>query len=897
MGYHADSSGIYIRALNTKAFTLKSFDFRAPINANNPGTGANDFWEILGFDRAINPGLGNGDGTNYANRVAYQTVPNGFNGNLLLNPSFQNISAFWIHYNGYPQTPNDGKAFAMTLDNIEVTPVAAITNLLDTYRAQLSNIINNFNAKIAAAAGASAQVAAIKNKYDAELAALTQAYTAQTTAFTNNSAEQLASFNTLAKNLAIDLYGGLLNRMVPRGTPTVQRFQVQPQETRTMPQFNLKYFFDATTLNFAGGWSEEPDYLSNFGSVNMSHEFNDKLTTISAGYGLTSNTITRNGDTIDGQGGGHNHNGNSTSTYPPLDGKSTFHNFNASIAQVFSKNTLFQSTVNYTNQDGYLSNPYKYVYVRGEITPEEYYKIWQADEETFNWGTVSNLEVVGIELFRERRPSQRNIWSFSNQLNQFIPALDASVHFDYRFYVDDWGIDSHTFELKWFQSLSDGWTVTPGIRYYSQSDADFFAPYFLAPRADGNYSSDFRLSAFGDLSGGVTVSKQFARGIKLEAGFEYVTHSGDLKLGGGGVGDYADFDYYLAHANLSVDLSARSSPGGAGGGHDHHHHHGAPIPAGVMFGHMMPKADDIMVGYRFTHSSQSGDILGGSNTVSDVEIVRNACEGFKNGCLLKPTKMNMDMHMLDLMYAPTDWLNLMLMPQLMSMEMDMSQPLRRFVDQAEENEIGGHAGATHTSYDLGDTVVTALVKVLDTGRHHIHLGLGVSAPTGGIDAKLGDETFQDYGMQLGSGTWDFKPSLTYTGQFENWSWGAQLSGVKRLEKNRYDYAYGDIFQATAWGSCQVFGWLSASVRGLYTNQGKLEGRTNQTLQNTATVDYPSNYGGRFWDVGFGLNAFVPQGPFAGHSVSFEWLQPVSTDFNGYQLERDGALSVTWNFSF
>jgi Protein of unknown function (DUF3570) len=896
LGYHADSSGIYIRALNSKAFTLNSMDFRAPITAANPGSGVNDYWEILGFNTALNPGLATGDGTNYANRVAYQTVPNGFNGNLTLNSTFQNISAFWIHYKGYPQTPVDGKTFGMEVDNILVTPVAAFVDLLNTYKTQLTTLTDTYNAKLLAASPA--QVAALTASYNAQLSALTQNYTAQTAALTQGRDAQTAVFNTFAKQLAIDLYGDLLNSMVPTGTPTVQRFQLQPQETRTMPMFNVKYYFDATTLGVSGGWSEEPDFLSNFGFLNISHEFNDKLTTVSGGYGMTSNTITRNGAGHSSHTSHSEHSGghSSPTDYAELNGESTFHNFNASISQILTKNTLFQSTVNYTHQSGYLTNPYKYVYVRGEITPEEYYDIWQNDKESFDWGSVTNLEVVGIELFREKRPNYRNIWSFSNMLNQYIPTLDATAHFDYRFYIDDWGINAHTFELKWYQSLPGGFTVTPSVRYYSQSQADFFAPYFLAPRADGNYSSDFRLSAFGDLSSGITVSKQFAPGIKLEAGFEYVIHAGDLKLGGGGIGDYADFDYYLAHANLSVDLSARS-PSGSGHDSHSHHHHGAPVPAGVMFGHMMNKANDIMVGYRFMHNGQDGSMLSGSDPVSDSVLVSNACGGFKNGCLLKPTKMNMDMHMLDLMYAPTDWLNLMLMPQLMSMEMDMSEPIRPYADQTEENAIGGHAGATHTSDNLGDTVVTALVKVLDTDNHHVHLGLGASAPTGSINAKLNKDTFQDYGMQLGSGTWDFKPSLTYTGQLDDWGWGAQVSGVKRLEKNRYGYAYGDIFQATAWGSYQVFDWLSASVRGIYTNQGTISGKTNQTLENTASVDYPSNYGGRFWDVGFGLNAYVPEGRFAGHSVSFEWLQPVGTDFNGYQLDRNGALSVSWNFSF
>ncbi|MFI3185203.1 MAG: DUF3570 domain-containing protein [Methylococcaceae bacterium] len=696
---------------------------------------------------------------------------------------------------------------------------------------------------------------------------------------------------------------------MPTGTPTVQRFQLQPQETRTMPQFNAKYYFDATTLTASGGLSDEPDFLSNFGSTNISHEFNDKLTTVSAGYGLTSNTITRNGSGHSAHSGaGHEHYG--PTHYPDLNETSIFHNFNASIAQVLSKNTLFQSSASFTQQSGYLSNPYKYVYVRGEITPAEYYQMYTASE-TVDWNAITNLEVVGTELFREKRPNQRNIFSVSNGLNQHIPALNASVHFDYRYYADDWGIDSHTLELQWFQSIPGGVTVTPRLRYYSQSQADFFSPYFLAPRADGNYSSDFRLSAFGDLSSGLTVSKEFARGIRLELGAEYVTHSGSLKLGGGGVGDYADFNYYLAHANLNVDLGGRAMSGDEHAGH-HMHHHGAPVPAGVMFGHMMNKADEIMVGYRYQYSSQSGAMLHGSTPVSDQSLVSDACAGLTKGCIYKPTSMNMHMHMLDLMYAPTDWLNVMLMPQLMSMDMTMSNTLRA-LDTAEISaNLGTHGGAKHVSNDIGDTVVTALFKVLDKNGHHVHAGLGISAPTGSIDAALSGAqlintgstkvdqssiTLQDYGMQLGSGTWDLKPSLTYTGQVHDWSWGAQISGVKRLQKNKYGYAYGDIFQTTGWGSYQVFNWLSASVRGIYTAQNKIRGESNKTHQTTATVDYGSNYGGRFADVGLGLNASIPGGPFAGHNLSLEWLQPVSTDYNGYQLDRNGTLAVSWNYAF
>ncbi|MDO8844312.1 DUF3570 domain-containing protein [Methylicorpusculum sp.] len=907
LSYHADSPGIYMRALDSSAFGLISMDFLAPINDKNPDNGVNDFWEILGFNTALNPGLDKGDGTNYATRVAYQKIANGFNGELILDATFHNINAVWIHFNGYPKTPDDGKEFELTIDNIKIAPPTNNTAAL--YEKQLADLKANFYSQLGTLSSNNpVEFANLTQLFNQELAVITGEYQAALSTaeqlYSQNSEQQKAAADALNAQAAIDFYRLVLNKMVPTGTPAVQRFQIQPQEARSMPQLTAKYYFDATTLALSGGLSDEPDFLSHFGSINVSHEFNDKLTTISGGYGMTSNSITRNGGHTDSHHGDDpTHN---PTDYTDLNDDSDFHSFNASIAQVLSKNTLFQSTANFSHQRGYLSNPYKYVYVRGEITPEEYYQLWHAEPGEADWKSVTDLEVVGLELFRDKRPDQRNIWSFSNRINHYMPQMDATAHLDYRFFIDDWGVNSHTFELKWYQSLPGGLTVTPGIRYYSQSQADFFAPYFLSPRADGNYSSDFRLSAFGDLSGGLTVSKQFARGIKVEAGFEYVTHSGSLKLGGGGVGDYADFDYFLAHANLSVDLSARQM--GAGDDHSGHHmhHHGAPVPAGIMFGHMMNKADDIMVGYRFMYSMQDGSMLHGSNKVNDQLLISNACKGLSNGCLYKPAEMNMQMHMLDLMYAPTDWLNLMVMPQIMSMDMTMSESLQAGGDDS-------HGGTEHTSSDIGDTVITALVKVADTGNHKVHLGIGMSAPTGSINAKLssgtlqnsgsstqvepGTAVLQDYGMQLGSGTWDLKPSLTYTGQADEWGWGAQLSGVKRLEKNDHGYAYGDIFQATGWGSYTIFNWLSASVRGIYTWQDEIRGETNQPHDTTATVDYPANYGGKTWDIGLGLNAFIPAGQFAGHSVSVEWLQPVSTDANGFQLDRQGAISASWSFMF
>jgi hypothetical protein len=196
-----------------------------------------------------------------------------------------------------------------------------------------------------------------------------------------------------------------------------------------------------------------------------------------------------------------------------------------------------------------------------------------------------------------------------------------------------------------------------------------------------------------------------------------------------------------------------------------------------------------------------------------------------------------------------------------------------------------------------------MFRLFDKGIHHAHVTAGLSAPTGDVDVQMTrnhqvDGGFYDYGMQLGSGTWDFKPSLTYTGHLDQFSWGAQANGIVRMEdKNKSGYALGNMFQATAWGGYNLTHWLTASVRGVYTLQDGIQGQFNGRINPFGPMDYPANYGGKYWDVGFGLSAVVPSGDLAGNRLSVEWLQPVEDNVNGYQLERDGALSATWSVAF
>jgi len=690
----------------------------------------------------------------------------------------------------------------------------------------------------------------------------------------------------------------IIKRLIETPSPDysqpVQVIAAHPLESRNMPILGANFYWGPVTLGLSGGYSIEDDFNSTFGSGNVSWELNNKLTTLSVGFSLSNNDIVREAIR---PGGPHDH---STGELEDFEASNKYRTFNLGLSQILTKNTLFHLNGSYTRQRGYLSNPYKLVNITGEITPEEYNKVGFIDGAD-DWSSVTDLEVAGFELFRDVRPEKRDIWTISTGINQYIPSLDASLHLDYRFFFDDWDINSHTFEFAWYQSLPFGITVTPNIRYYSQSGADFFAPFFRAPRQDGNYSSDYRLSSYGVLSGGLSAGIEFAKGIKLDTSFEYSTHRGSLKLGGGGIGNYADLDSYLISASLQVDMSSLGRAIGSST-HKMHAGHAGHIghpPAGVMFGHMLGQAGDMMVGYSYKYSDWSTGMQQGTRAgISDQELIDNACKG--GVCEFKADGMAMHMHMVNFMYAPTDWLNLMLMPQFAYKKMDMKPLPNSGVTEA----------GYHGNNGLGDTLFGGLVKIFNTENQYMHLGIIGSAPTGRIDVTFNNfindgSQLQSFGMQLGSGTWDLKPSLTYSGKLDSWYWGAQATGTKRLQhRNRFGYVLGDEIEGSLWGGYRALDWLSFSVRNIYKVQGAIRGGVNriipvplgQTAQLTP-LENPANKGGQFWDVGLGMSLSVPSGEYAGHSLNVEWLQPVIHDLNGYQLERDGTLSVRWGYAF
>lgn len=162
---------------------------------------------------------------------------------------------------------------------------------------------------------------------------------------------------------------------------------------------------------------------------------------------------------------------------------------------VMTRNRLFGVNLGVTALDGYLSDAYKQVWVANEIV-------------------------------RDSRPDVQNQFGASFMLRQFLPEAKAAIHADLSFYSNDWEVNSETLDLAWYQNLGRNWQLVPSFRYYHQTAAAFYLPYYVNQRADGYYSSDYRLSDFSSYSGRFKVMRNWNT-VSVNLQYETYTSSGD----------------------------------------------------------------------------------------------------------------------------------------------------------------------------------------------------------------------------------------------------------------------------------------------------------------------------------------------------------------------------------
>lgn len=338
--------------------------------------------------------------------------------------------------------------------------------------------------------------------------------------------------------------------------------------------------------------------------------------------------------------------------------------------------------------------------------------------------------------------------------------------------------------------------------------------------------------------------------------------------------------------------NAKSYSGGGASSH---------APIGVMGDHMHKKGE-YMLSYRFSHGQMNGSRIGnnhiGTNAIGTGNYGMPGLMGGKSRVV--PTKMSMQMHMFGAMYAPTDWLTLMA----------MGSYVEKSMDHTTFNMMGGGKSRFNTkSEGIGDTKIGGMFKLFETNllniNHHAHINFNINIPTGSLSERsdvntpMGtggqDNLRMPYPMQIGTGTFDALPGITYTGNYKKVAWGGQYMAEIRMERNQAGYSHGDKHQLTAWGSYEWARYFSTSARVIYKTQERIKGQDPAITAMIQTAN-PRNHGGRQLGVAFGVNLAGQKGILKGHRLSTEIIIPLYRDLHGPQLETDWRIVAGWQYA-
>jgi hypothetical protein len=277
-------------------------------------------------------------------------------------------------------------------------------------------------------------------------------------------------------------------------------------------------------LSVGASLSDEYDYTHTGLNARLARDFNNRNTTLSFGVALANDTIGPVGGSpvplspMLGLGNVSNRRGDQSKDVT---------DFLIGVSQVLNRHTIVQFNYSLSQADGYLTDPYKVLSVVDPVTGN----------------LVAGPAGSGRNRYLfESRPETRDKQSIYALVKRDFSGdvLEAS----YRYMTDDWGVDSHTVELRYRWNFGSGSYLQPHVRFYQQTAADFYRTVLFNGAPLPTFATaDHRLGEFDGLTVGVKYGRMTARDSEWSARVEYYTQTGNASPGSA-VGSLAAFDLY-----------------------------------------------------------------------------------------------------------------------------------------------------------------------------------------------------------------------------------------------------------------------------------------------------------------------------------------------------------------
>ncbi|MDH5673117.1 MAG: DUF3570 domain-containing protein [Myxococcales bacterium] len=237
-------------------------------------------------------------------------------------------------------------------------------------------------------------------------------------------------------------------------------------EQRDEVDLSVDHEFSDITVTAAYRYSREPDYVSHGGSGGFGYDFADNNSTIAVGISGSSDSVGRAGD-------------------PNFDRSASTFGSRLAFTQVLDVDTVAQGIYEYSRIGGYQSSPYRFVPIGGANCTEKMSKN-AAMDVAVDPATGIPLDPAAAGVFQtqlaslcppEHNPTLRQRHAMSARVRRSLgEALSAGL--TYRFYLDDWGITSHTVTADMGYMLSERTMLGARYRFYTQGAADHYRSFY-----------------------------------------------------------------------------------------------------------------------------------------------------------------------------------------------------------------------------------------------------------------------------------------------------------------------------------------------------------------------------------------------------------------------------------
>ncbi len=243
-------------------------------------------------------------------------------------------------------------------------------------------------------------------------------------------------------------------------------------------------------------FSSEYDFISQGVDAQLSRDFNNRNTTLSAGLAYESDVILPASGIptpLSAVGSGN---------YAAAHELRSITDILIGVTQVLGRNTIARINYNQNVSQGYQNDPYK---------------------------VLADNSVIPSGLYFESRPDSRIRESLYAEIKHALSNTDI-VNASYRYQSDDWGVISHTLDLRYRHFFGEDWYIEPHGRFYQQSAAFFWLLELPAAPVVGSgqvVSGDYRLGELVDTSWGARIGKRFGDDREWSLRVESFMQSGD----------------------------------------------------------------------------------------------------------------------------------------------------------------------------------------------------------------------------------------------------------------------------------------------------------------------------------------------------------------------------------